>query len=128
MNNNNINIMTNNTINIDNTDFHDEYKKWIVRHLRKQQQKEYNKTPFRIKQKKISRWKEQGIIDGDYDSLYNCVNKETHCWICLKQFKSGQDKNVDHDYGITDDNNIRYICCNSCNCHLLAEKYNKDTF
>ena len=76
--------------------------------------------------KKKYSWKKQGIIDGDYDALYEYLLNEKNCMICLKEYKNNSDKQVDHDHSITDDENIRYICCLRCNTTFLKEKNRED--
>ena len=71
---------------------------------------------------KISRWKQQGIIDNDYDLLYEYFIKETNCMICYKIFNKdiiNDRRCLDHNHYITDDNNVRYICCNYCNLNII---------
>tara|TARA_R110001599_G_scaffold333297_1_gene549212 strand:- start:8 stop:568 length:561 start_codon:yes stop_codon:yes gene_type:complete len=84
-------------------------------------QKEYEKTPAGIKASRKSAWKRAGIIFDDVDKFYEKFLSTTHCQICKKQLTV--DKNnthstrcVDHDHTITDKENVRYICCLSCNC------------
>jgi len=82
-----------------------------------QYQKENPKT------NRISNWKYQGIIDDDYDLLWDIFIKETNCWICGKEFNkdNGMDKRcLDHDHDITDDGNVRYILCGYCNLHVVV--------
>jgi DNA-directed RNA polymerase subunit RPC12/RpoP len=72
---------------------------------------------------RISQWKIQGIIDDDFDLLYDVFIKETNCWICGKEFNkdNGMDKRcLDHDHNITDDGNVRYILCGYCNLHVVG--------
>ena len=83
----------------------------------------YNKTPNGLKQRKINGWKRLGIIDGDFSSLYDYFILQTNCNICLKLFKNSPDRHLDHDHDITDDSNVRYILCRTCNCHFLNSKY-----
>ena len=65
---------------------------------------------------KIGSWKRQGIIDSDYKLLYDCYKSQTHCWICLKEYKSSYDKCIDHDH---ETGETRYICCRSCNISIV---------
>ena len=71
-------------------------------------------------------WKKQGIIDGDYDALYDYVLNEKNCMICKKEYKNSRDRQLDHDHSITDDDNIRYICCQYCNTTFLNETIRED--
>ena len=89
----------------------------------KEQKKIYNASPKGKKSSKICRWREQGIIDSDFDDLYNYVLGETNCMICDKKYKNSQDRQVDHDH---DDGTVRYICCRKCNTTILSEKTRTD--
>ena len=87
--------------------------------------KEYRKQ-YKIYNPKtdiISLWKSRGVIDDDYDLLYEYFITQTNCWICDKVFNKDivmDRKCLDHDHDITDDNNVRYICCNYCNLHIVG--------
>jgi len=82
-----------------------------------QQKQQYN-TPIGKKKAKIKRWKSQGIIDGDFNLLYDAVEKTKNCYICFKLFIKNYDKTLDHDH-ITGE--PRYICCRNCNGNFLRE-------
>ena len=69
---------------------------------------------------RISQWKLRGIIDGDFDSLNEVFEKETHCWICWKPYIGTRTKALDHDWDIKNDDNVRYICCKSCNSWVVG--------
>jgi len=74
------------------------------------------------KSMRISHWKQQGIIDSDYELLYDVFIKETNCWICGKDFNKDivmDRKCLDHDHDITDDGNVRYILCHYCNLYVV---------
>jgi len=81
--------------------------------------KEYHKTPIGKKNRRINEWKSQGIIDADLGAVYDYMLNETHCMICNKEYKNTQNRQLDHDHSITDDDNIRYICCQKCNTSIL---------
>ena len=71
---------------------------------------------------KISRWKQQGIIDDDYDLLYEYFIKETNCMICNKFYNNDNivDRRcLDHDNTLLYELNIRYICCWNCNINTI---------
>jgi len=71
---------------------------------------------------RISQWKRNGIIDDDYDLLYEVFIKETNCWICGKDFNKDIRMDIrclDHDHDITDDGNVRYILCGYCNLFVV---------
>ena len=85
----------------------------------KDYKKAYNKTPKGIKNIKISKWKHSGIIDNDFDLLFDTYLNETHCWICGKKFilnKMYHGKCLDHDHKTGEP---RYICCGYCNLKVL---------
>lgn len=63
----------------------------------------------------IRQWKRQGIVDEDYDSLYQCYIEEKNCWICGHDFSKYR-KNLDHDH---ETGEARFVCCNLCNTKLL---------
>ena len=92
----------------------------------KERNKEYNKTPSRIKGKTINTWRLRGIIDDDFISLYDYYIKETHCMICFNKYTSSKNRHLDHNPKLTNEPNVRYICCTNCNTKFLAEKYNKE--
>ena len=89
-----------------------EKNKDIVNHL---QQKRRNNPQYQFVDKRGS-WKRQGIIDSDYKLLYDCYKSQTHCWICLKEYKESNDRCIDHDH---DSGEPRYICCRSCNISIV---------
>lgn len=81
-------------------------------------QRHFKKYPeVRRKSVRINNWKNQGIIDGDFDSLYKAYIKETHCWICDREFTSSRIRHLDHDHKTGEP---RYICCIKCNTKLLV--------
>ena len=95
----------------------ENYKKYNLEH--KEEKAHYHKTnENHYKNRTISNWKRIGVIDGDYDLLFEVYDKETNCWICLEPFNKRINKHLDHDHHITDENNVRYICCRSCNISL----------
>ena len=70
--------------------------------------------------KKISGWKNQGIITDDYKALYNHYIKTSFCDFCrvkltIDRFTKSTTKVVDHDHMITNAPNFRNILCSSCN-------------
>ena len=77
----------------------------------------HNKTPKRIKDTTISKWKRRGLICLDYDSLYCHYLSETYCDGCCQPFGikgdgTGTFKCMDHDHksGL-----FRNFLCAKCN-------------
>tara|TARA_R110000851_G_scaffold332462_1_gene508761 strand:+ start:12 stop:398 length:387 start_codon:yes stop_codon:yes gene_type:complete len=86
--------------------------------------KEYNQSPKRIKDKRISNWRRSGIIDPDLKSVYDYFITQTNCWICDKEYNKVNKMDLrclDHDHDLTDEPNIRYICCNYCNLNIIIK-------
>ena len=84
----------------------------------KDKRKEYNRTsPVYYKYYIISSWKRQGMIDDDFDLLFEVYNKETHCWICGMEFDKRINRHLDHDHNTGEP---RYICCRRCNCYIVG--------
>ena len=77
-------------------------------------------TPHGKNLKKISQWKQKGIIDEDLHAVCDYLIKETNCMVCFKEYKNTRDRHLDHDH---DTGEIRYICCRKCNTHFLREKF-----
>jgi len=66
----------------------------------------------------ILRWRSKGIIDSDFDSVYETFIKETNCWICDKEYDGKKyRKCLDHNH---ETGEIRYIVCNVCNIHIIG--------
>lgn len=83
----------------------------------KEAKKEYYKnSPKHYKTTTINNWKRIGVIDDDYDKLFEIYNNQTHCWICRKEFDKRNNRHLDHDH---DTGRVRYICCRSCNAKLV---------
>tara|TARA_R110000824_G_scaffold93846_1_gene226897 strand:+ start:29 stop:451 length:423 start_codon:yes stop_codon:yes gene_type:complete len=92
-----------------------EYKKEYYE-TNKEKIKEYIKTEQGRKTSRISDWKRKGVINNDFNSLYNyyinCKNCE-NCSIELIEGMYGSNKRcLDHDHktGL-----FRNVLCNSCN-------------
>ena len=81
-----------------------------------QQSKEYrNNNPEKWK---ITQWKTAGMKDSDWDLVYKTFQTETNCWICgIEYDEIFFRKCLDHDH---DDGDLRYICCSSCNLHIVG--------
>jgi len=76
-----------------------------------------NENPDKIR---ISHWKYRGIIDDDFPLLLEVYKKETNCWICGVKYSNTRIKCLEHDHSIKDEPNVRYICCNVCNVHVVC--------
>ena len=76
---------------------------------------------YRIKERKkyvISRWISKGIVDSDWDSVYEEYIKQTHCWICNREYDFKKIRRcLDHNH---ETGEIRYIVCNPCNIHIIG--------
>ena len=80
-------------------------------------QKKYGESPTGKKFYTLKNWKKRGINDDDIDSVYDYYLLQTNCMICNKEFKNSRDRHLDHDH---DTGEIRYICCNFCNSHVVG--------
>ncbi len=75
--------------------------------------KKYRQTsPVYFKSHTIHNWKRIGVKYDDFDKLFDEYLKETHCWICDREFLKRNDKNLDHNHATGEP---RYVCCRSCN-------------
>ena len=87
----------------------------------KQYKKEY--AIDNPKSKIICTWKFNGIIEDDWDGLYEYFITQTNCWICDKVYNNDKHYDrrcLDHDHDLLDEPNIRYICCGYCNIHIVG--------
>ena len=87
-----------------------------------EQQKQYKIDNHKFRT--IHKWKYQGIIveDDDWDCLYEYFITQTNCWICDKVYNNDiitDRRCLDHDHNLLDEPNIRYICCQYCNLHIV---------
>jgi hypothetical protein len=73
---------------------------------------EYSKTPHRKKSMRIAQWKLRGVIDNDYNALYEQYLEATNCEACKSVFKSTRDRCLDHNH---DTGMFRQFLCRSCN-------------
>ena len=88
--------------------------------LRKEYFKNYGKnSPNMYRLRTINNWKRRGIIDTDYDALFEYYLNCNECMICLNRFDKRINKHLDHDH---ETGEPRYILCRSCNVGLLSNR------
>ena len=78
--------------------------------------------PFKLKQTKEqvkSDWERSGENDKgliateeEFESIYYMYIYSSHCELCNKEFKSTQDRQMDHNH---ETGEFRNILCNLCN-------------
>ena len=73
-----------------------------------------NKEKIAIQQK-IRQWRYRGIISKDFDKTYKYYIDCRYCEFCDEPFKNSEDRCLDHDHTIDDDDNIRGVLCRGCN-------------
>ena len=69
-----------------------------------------------------SAWKRLGVIHPNLDALYNMFIRTTNCNVCNTEFKSRNDRHMDHDH---ETGKFRFILCRSCNLKM-DRKVNKN--
>jgi hypothetical protein len=70
----------------------------------------------------INKWKSRGVIDDDWDGLYDYFITQTNCWICDKVYNNKIKMDyrcLEHDHDLIDEPNVRYICCGYCNIQIV---------
>mgnify|MGYP003658413604 FL=1 len=72
----------------------------------------YYKSPNYYKGKMIAKWKGRGVIYHDFDELYEVYINTNNCSHCLKEFKTSQERKLDHCH---ESGKFRAIVCNACN-------------
>jgi len=84
--------------------------------------KKYNQSPAGIKSRRITRWKQMGIISDDWDKTYDwfmntlhCQNPECNVILSTSKIRSNTTKCLDHDHNIINSPNIRGVLCHRCN-------------
>ena len=97
-----------------------KFKEWyeINREVTQERAQKWKKE--NPKKLKIIAWKKIGIIDADLGAVYDMWIKETNCMICNIEYCVSNHRCLDHDHGIKDDDNIRYVCCRNCNVHIIG--------
>jgi hypothetical protein len=96
-----------------------EKNREAIKEYNKKYKKIYHQTEKVIKSTRISCWRLRCIIDEDLSAVYDYYIKQTHCMICLKEYKDSSDRSLDHDHQTGE---IRYIVCRNCNTNFLREK------
>ena len=81
--------------------------------------KEYRQSDRGKQVMRINNWKQIGVKDADFTSLYNTYIKETHCWICGCEYSRPRQRHLDHDHKTGE---VRYICCMTCNIKVLGRE------
>ena len=120
-------INAKNKINADkNKDAKREYDKLYRernKEIRTQQDKDYAKTDKGKRVRKINTWKHLGIINDDFDALYDKYINTNECELCKISITEGQGligkKHLDHDH---ETKLFRNILCGYCNINVLRKK------
>jgi hypothetical protein len=78
--------------------------------------KNYRQSEAGKKSARITCWKQMGVINNDYDMLYEKWKNTTHCEVCNVELVEGNKgkhkKALDHDHNT---GAFRNIVCNKCN-------------
>jgi len=77
-------------------------------------QKQYRKA--NPDKRLIQHWQSRGMIDTDWDLVYEMFIAQTHCWICGCGFNNTR-KCLDHNH---ETGELRYVVCVPCNRHIIG--------
>ena len=80
--------------------------------------REYYKTPTGQKNRRIGKWRQQGIISDDWEATHEYFMSTTHCENCSVLLTYGLNRTgkcLDHDHSIDDRENVRAVLCRVCN-------------
>ena len=80
----------------------------------------YYKNPKQYKCCMIAKWKHRGVIYHNLDELYDVYINTLTCSHCNKEFKTSQERKLDHCH---ESGKFRAIVCNSCNIKDSYIKY-----
>ena len=103
----------------DNIQLKEKRKKWEEKRkndpIRIEYMKQLQKQPHIIKSKKIGVWKRRGVVNDDFDNLYEnylTANNCERCGIIFDDTNKEKSRCLDHDH-IT--GYFRAFLCNTCN-------------
>jgi len=98
-------------------------KEWYEQN--KEQIKQYRQTDQRKKSRRISDWKQRGLISEDYDKIYEHYLNTWECDNCgidlIEGLYGSNHKCMDHSHKTGE---FRNILCNTCNINRI--KYEPD--
>lgn len=82
--------------------------------IRKEYKRNLNKQPHIIKKRRIRTWIRSGVINEDFDSLYEHFINTNNCELCnvVLEGNGKQKKCLDHDHST---GLFRNVLCNVCN-------------